>query len=175
MESMESMDRWNALQWSAMEWSRWNALQWSGMEWMHLSILDPFVTFCHFGSILGNLLDKKTPFQNVVPSGRIFKVFFWTKNAVSKCRTFGSDLLGRPARLVQHFNFSVFFVFYPAPFLIIYFAPPHFCPPKMARRRRKFGRTYFGHCCREAVVTWGPLGLGPFGLWGPLGPWASFP
>ena len=42
---MESMDRWNALQWSAMEWSRWNALQWSGMEWMH------FGSFWHCWSL----------------------------------------------------------------------------------------------------------------------------
>ena len=100
---------------------------------------------------VGHLLDKKTPFQNVVPSGRICWSFFGQqKNAISKCRTFGPDLLGRPARLIQNWICQFFFVlFYPAPFLIIHFAPPHFCakngppfcrakngPPD--RRRRNF-------------------------------------
>ena len=48
-------------------------MQWNGMEWNGCisSILGPFDTFGYFRSILGHSLDKKTPFQNVRPSGRI--------------------------------------------------------------------------------------------------------
>ena len=105
----------NAVECNGMESMECNAVEWNGI----LSILDPFGTFGYFGSILGHLLDKKTPFQNVVPSGRIcwsfvgqkkniskcrtfgqdsFGHFLAKKKAISKCRTFGPDLLGRSAR-----------------------------------------------------------------------------
>ena len=85
---MESMDRWNAMQWSAMEWSRWNAMQWSGMEWMHF---EHFGSCCKLLVIFGNLLDKDTPFQTVVPSGRICWSFVWPKK--------------------RHFKMFIFYVF----------------------------------------------------------------
>ena len=66
--------------------------------------------------------------------------FVGQKNAISKCRTFGPDLLGRPARHIENVILFRFFCC-PAPFFIIYFGPPHFCPPQMTRRRRTFGKT----------------------------------
>ena len=77
---------------SGVQWNGVDGMQCSGVEWNGciLSILGPFGTF---GSILGHVLDKKKPFQNVVPSGRICWLFFRQKNAISKCRTFGPDLL----------------------------------------------------------------------------------
>jgi len=85
---MESMDRWNAMQWSAMEWSRWNAMQWNGMEWMH---------FEHFGSFCALLVifwTNKRHFKMSYLRAGFVGSFFGQKNAISKCRTFGPDLLG---------------------------------------------------------------------------------
>ena len=48
-----------------------------------------------------------------------------------------AGFFGSPRPTSSTFNLSDFF-FHPAPFFIIYFAPPHFCPPKIARRRRHF-------------------------------------
>ena len=42
---------------------------------------------------------------------------------------------------------------YPAPFLIIYFAPPHFCPPKIAPAGG-------GHFCRAKMAR--PTAEGAF-------------
>ena len=74
-------------------------------------MLGPFGTFGHFGSMFGHLLDNKNAISKYRTFGPdLLGHFLDNKNAISKCRTFGPDLLGRPARLVQNLNLSYFFL-----------------------------------------------------------------
>ena len=119
-----------------MEWSRWNALQWSGMEWMHFEHVGSFcslwvilgqnknISKCQtFGpDLFGHLLDKKTPFQNVRPSGRICWSFFDSKNEKSKSHL---QISAAYPTSLNIYSFS---------FFVLFLLPrPIFAGPKMPR------------------------------------------
>ena len=86
-----------AMQWSAMEWI--DGMQCSGVEWNGciLSILVILGRFAHFGLFC---LTQKRHFKMSYLRAGFVGSFFGQKNAISKCQTFGQDLLGRPARLI---------------------------------------------------------------------------
>ena len=107
---MESMDRWNAMQWSAMEWI--DGMQCSGMEWNGCIL----IILGHFGISGPNLV-----------------VFCQTSKKVN-CLTRRRHISAAYLTSLKCMSFGFFFA--PPHFCRAKNAPPHFCTPKMARRRR---------------------------------------
>ena len=90
--------------------------------------------FGHFESILGNFLDKTNPFQMSYLRAGFVGSFVGPKKRHFKMSYLRARFVGSPRPTSSKLDLSFFLC--PAPLSIIYFAPPHFCPPKMPRRRR---------------------------------------